>query len=181
MRWMLILFAVAVLGLSGFAGWFFFGGPENDPTRRAMNAHIKRIEAKIPAAEAGNINAQFQLARLYHNADHIEADPKAAFKWYSMAAETGHVGPRISSAPCTPVAKPSAKIISAPRNGTALCLIWVGMLMPNWHWATFISKGRVFLTVMPRPFPGTEVRPAGASSRPVSPRCYVCRGLCWGS
>lgn len=146
-----------------------------------MNAHIKRIEVKIPAAEAGNINAQFELAQLYHNADHIEADPKAAFKWYSMAAETGHVGPSISSAPCTPVAKPSARIISAPRNGTALCLIWVGMLMPNWHWATFISKGRVFLTVMPRPFPGTEVRPAGASSRPVSPRCYVCRGLCWGS
>jgi hypothetical protein len=25
---MLILFAVAVLGLLGFAGWFFFGGPE---------------------------------------------------------------------------------------------------------------------------------------------------------
>ena len=57
-----------------------------------MNAHIKRIEVKIPAAEAGNINAQFELAQLYHNADHIEADPKAAFKWYSMAAETGHVG-----------------------------------------------------------------------------------------
>ena len=92
MRWMLILFAVAVLGLSGFAGWFFFGGPDDDPTRRAMNAHISRIEAKISEAEAGSANAQFELARLYHNEDHIESDPKAAFKWYSKAAETGHVG-----------------------------------------------------------------------------------------
>ena len=89
---MLILFAVGVLGVSGFAGWFFFGGPEDDPTRRAMNAHISRIEAKIPEAEAGNVKAQFELAQLYHNGDHIEADPKAAFKWYSKAAETGHVG-----------------------------------------------------------------------------------------
>ena len=30
---MLVLLAVATLGLSGFAAWFFFGGPEDDPTR----------------------------------------------------------------------------------------------------------------------------------------------------
>lgn len=92
MKWMLIVFSVAVLGLSGFAGWFFFGGPEDDPTRRRTNAHIARIEAKVAGAEAGNIKAQYELARLYHNADHIEPDLKAAFRWYSKAAEKGHAG-----------------------------------------------------------------------------------------
>jgi len=89
---MLILFAVAALGLSGFAGWFFFGGPEDDPTRRRMEAHVARIEAKIPEAEAGNVRAEFDLARLYHNGDFIAPDLKAAFKWYSRAAEKGHSG-----------------------------------------------------------------------------------------
>ncbi|MDA1089733.1 MAG: tetratricopeptide repeat protein [Proteobacteria bacterium] len=88
---MLILFTVAVLGLSGFAGWFFFGGPDDDPTRRAMDAHISRLQAKIPEAEAGSANAQFALARLYHNGDHIAADPKAAYQWYAKAADQGHV------------------------------------------------------------------------------------------
>ncbi len=92
MKWMLILFTVAVLGLSGFAGWFFFGGPEDDPTRRAMNAHIARIEAKVPEAEDGNVKAQYELARLYHNAEHIEPDLKAAFGWYTKAAQKGHAG-----------------------------------------------------------------------------------------
>ena len=92
MRWMLILFSVSVLGLSGFAGWFFFGGPEDDPTRRAINAHTARIEAKTPEAEAGSANAQYDLARLYQNAYHIKPDPAAAFNWYTKSAEKGHVG-----------------------------------------------------------------------------------------
>ncbi len=92
LRWILFLFAVAALGLSGFAGWFFFGGPEDDPTRRRAEAHVGAIKAKMPAAEAGNIQAQYELARLFHNGDIIEPDLKAAFQWYSKAAGKGHAG-----------------------------------------------------------------------------------------
>ncbi len=69
LRWILFLFAVATLGLSGFAGWFFFGGPEDDPTRRKMEAHVGAIEAKMPEAEAGSARAQYELARLYRNGE----------------------------------------------------------------------------------------------------------------
>ncbi len=96
LKWILALFAVATLGLSGFAGWFFFGGPEDDPTRRKMEAHVGAIEAKMPAAEAGNVQAQYELARLYHNGDFIEPDLKAAFRWYSKAAGKGHAGAQYS-------------------------------------------------------------------------------------
>lgn len=91
LRWIVFLFSVTTLGLSGFAGWFFFGGPEDDPARKRMNAHVARIEAKVPAAEAGSAKAQYEMARLYHNADHIKPDFKSAFKWYSKAADKGHV------------------------------------------------------------------------------------------
>ncbi len=96
MKWILFLFAVAVLGLSGFAGWFFFGGPEDDPTRRRAEAHRGAIEAKAPEAEAGNVQAQFELARLYHNGDSTAPDLKAAFRWYSKAAGKGHAGAQYS-------------------------------------------------------------------------------------
>ena len=48
---MLVLFAVATLGLSGFAAWFFFGGPEDDPTRVKLAAEMAELEA-APLATA---------------------------------------------------------------------------------------------------------------------------------
>ena len=89
---MLILFSVAVLGLSGFAGWFFFGGPEDDPTRVKLTAALNQIEALKPKAQSGGIRAQYELARLYHHGKFGSQDLPEAYKWYSKAAEKGHTG-----------------------------------------------------------------------------------------
>ena len=45
---MLVLFAVATLGLSGFAAWFFFGGPEDDPTRVKLAVEMPRSRPLNP-------------------------------------------------------------------------------------------------------------------------------------
>ena len=94
MRTMLILFTVATLSLSAFAAWLFFGGPENDPTRVKLAAYVARIEATKPRAEAGDVQVEYELARLYHLGPHDAKDLPAAFRWYSKAAEKGHVGAR---------------------------------------------------------------------------------------
>lgn len=89
---MLILFSVAALGLSGFAGWFFFGGPEDDPTRVKLAATLSQIEALKPKAQSGDIRAQYELARLYHLGKFGSRNLPEAYKWYSKAAEKGHTG-----------------------------------------------------------------------------------------
>jgi len=92
MRTMLILFTVATLALSGFAAWLFFGGPEDDPTRVRLAQYVARIEAMKPRAEAGDVQAEYDLARLYRLGQHGAKDLGEAFRWFAKAAERGHVG-----------------------------------------------------------------------------------------
>ena len=96
MRTMLIVFAVATLGLSAFAAWLFFGGPEDDPTRVKHAQYMTRIEQVRPKAEAGDIAAQFTLGSLLHRGEHGAKDAAEAFKWYAKAAERGHVGAQVA-------------------------------------------------------------------------------------
>ena len=92
MRVMLFVVAVATLGLSGFAAWFFFGGPEEDPTRVKLQAYMAEIETLIPKARSGDIHAQYELARLYHHGEPGARDLPQALGWYTKAAQKGHVG-----------------------------------------------------------------------------------------
>lgn len=89
---MLILFALAALGFSGFAGWFFFGGPEEDPARVKLTASLSEIDALKPMATSGDPAVQYKLAGLYHHSQPGAANLKQAFEWYSRAAVKGHVG-----------------------------------------------------------------------------------------
>lgn len=98
MRTMLILFTVATLGLSAFAAWLFFGGPEDDPTRVKLAAYVARIEATKPKAADGDVQAQYELGRLYHHGEPGAQDLPAAFLWYSKAAERGHVPAQVALA-----------------------------------------------------------------------------------
>ncbi len=98
MRTFLILFTVATLGLSGFAAWFFFGGPEDDPTRVRLAQYMSRIDAVRPKAESGDVQAEFELGRLYHLGQYGAQDLGEAFKWYSKAAERGHVEAQVALA-----------------------------------------------------------------------------------
>jgi len=92
MRVFQFLFCVVTLGLSGFAAWFFFGGPEEDLSRKRHEAQVAKISAVHTQAETGNLKAQFELGRLYHKGDLGTGDLAKAFKWYSKAAGKGHAG-----------------------------------------------------------------------------------------
>lgn len=92
MRAMLFMVAVATLGMSAFAAWFFFGGPEDDPTRVRLRAHEARIEALTPRAAGGDVQAQYALGRLHHQGGLETQDFAQAFRWYSEAAGKGHPG-----------------------------------------------------------------------------------------
>ena len=92
MRTFLILFTVGTLGLSGFAAWFFFGGPEEDPTRKRHDALVAKIFSVRSRAETGELTAQYELGRLYHRGGLGTRDLAQAFEWYSKAAGKGHVG-----------------------------------------------------------------------------------------
>lgn len=89
---MLVLFAVATLGLSGFAAWFFFGGPEDDPTRLKLAAEMAEIEDLKLQARSGDMKVQYALGRLYHTGQFGSQDLDQAYEWYSKAAEQGHPG-----------------------------------------------------------------------------------------
>jgi len=95
---LLILFTVGTLALSAFAAWLFFGGPEDDPTRVKLAAYEARIEAVKPKAQSGDVQAEYQLGRLYHLGEFGAQDLPAAFEWYSKAAERGHVRAQVALA-----------------------------------------------------------------------------------
>jgi len=88
----LILFATGTLGLSGFAAWFFFGGPDEDPARKYQAALVAKISETRTLAETGNVKAQYALAGLYHRGEYGTRDLAQAFEWYSKAAAKGHAG-----------------------------------------------------------------------------------------
>lgn len=47
------------------------------------------LESLTEAAEEGHAESQFVLAQRYHEGDGVEADPEAAFRWYSESADQG--------------------------------------------------------------------------------------------
>jgi uncharacterized protein len=97
-RTFLILFTAGTLGLSAFAAWLFFGGPEDDPTRIKLAAYVARIEAVKPQAESGDVGAAYELGRLYHKGEYGARDYGEAFKWYSKAAARGHTQAQVGLA-----------------------------------------------------------------------------------
>lgn len=98
MRTFLILFTVGTLGLSAFAAWLFFGGPEDDPTRVKLAQYTARIEAARPKAVAGDVEAAYEIGRLYHFGQYGARDYGEAYRWYSKAAARGHTKAQVGLA-----------------------------------------------------------------------------------
>ncbi len=91
MRVLFLLLIVAILGVSGFAAHVFFGGIDQRDLELELAAYQSRIEALLPAAEKGDVEAQYAVAELYRYGRAHTQDLAAARKWYEKAAGQGHV------------------------------------------------------------------------------------------
>jgi TPR repeat protein len=56
------------------------------PNSKLLNS-VNPIDRLKQAAEQGDLNAQFDLARRYHAGDGVPKDPAEAFKWMEKAAQ----------------------------------------------------------------------------------------------
>ena len=90
-RTIFLLSAVMVLGAAA-ATWFFVGGDDEEEKRAALRQarYVARFNALEPRAKAGDINAQFAIAEIYHQGRGVAPDPRTAARWYGTAAKRGH-------------------------------------------------------------------------------------------
>lgn len=79
-----------VLALAGVWLAVVQSGEDPEDQRRAVEAD--RLAAMMPAAEKGDVEAQYRIARQLRDGLGVEPDPAAAVKWFARAAEKGHVG-----------------------------------------------------------------------------------------
>ena len=87
----MILMMLSFLGLSWAAAWFFFGGIEEDPERKALAAYQNHIESLLPKAGRGDYQAQIEVARLYRDGKEHTQSYKDAVLWFRKAADRGHL------------------------------------------------------------------------------------------
>lgn len=60
--------------------------------RKTINREsLSQIESYRMKAELGDVESQFRLGESYDNGDGVSEDESEAIKWYSKAAEQGHV------------------------------------------------------------------------------------------
>jgi len=91
-RFINMLLVVAALALSAAAAYVFFGRTGIDEAEKRLSRYEMRIDAEIPLAQAGDINAQYKLGRLYRFGEGRTRNLKRAVKWLRGAAKGGHGG-----------------------------------------------------------------------------------------
>ena len=84
-----VLFLAALAALALIV-WMVVDGRQEDPAE----AEMRRFQALQSLAEKDDPDAQFGLAGLYREGKGVEADPRAAARWYLKAAGKGHVAAR---------------------------------------------------------------------------------------
>ncbi len=91
MRLLSYLLLIACLAGSGWAAWFFFGGParDDDPELTALKQRVAVLERQV---EAGNIASMVDLGWILVPEDSRLPDAKRAFDLFRAAAAKGHVG-----------------------------------------------------------------------------------------
>jgi len=92
---MRVLFIFAIVGMlvaSVMAAHVFFGSMDADRHDQELAHYQSRIDALKPAAAAGDITAQVEIAGLYRHGEEHTRNTGQAFKWYNEAAKKGHTG-----------------------------------------------------------------------------------------
>jgi TPR repeat protein len=90
-----LLFAtIALIFLAGTTYWVLGQNPEVTPEMINKINKVSRFKELLPKAEAGNAEAQFQIAKMYESGDGVKKDPQQTLDWLIKAADQGHAKAR---------------------------------------------------------------------------------------
>jgi len=90
-----LLFAtLALIILAGVTFWTLGQKPEIGPEVLKKMKLVSRFKETLPAAEAGDPDAQYKIATMYQIGDGVKKDPKKTLEWLMKAAEQGHAPSR---------------------------------------------------------------------------------------
>ena len=90
----LFLATVALFILVGITYWTLGEKPDMSPEVLKQMKIISRFKETLPKAEAGNAQAQYDVAVMYETGDGTKIDKKEAVKWLLKASEQGHADSR---------------------------------------------------------------------------------------
>ncbi len=86
----LFLTSIALLLISGVAGWLVSGDPELTPEEQRLLAYQSELATARAAADGGDAEAWTAYATLLANAPDGAADYQAAMTWFKRAATEGY-------------------------------------------------------------------------------------------
>lgn len=95
MKRLFIAISILII-LAGGTLWLLKGSPEYDPalvTKIKLSAKIKKLK---PVAEAGDMDAQYEMGGYYERGEGVPKDAGVSAYWYQKAAEQGHVPAQFS-------------------------------------------------------------------------------------
>ena len=87
-RFLFVLAGVALIGWG--VAWMFVGDGKDAADRQQREAYAARAEELKPEAARGVVEAQYDLAILYHRGLGVERDLKEAVRLYTAAGKQGH-------------------------------------------------------------------------------------------
>ena len=85
----LFLATITLFLLVGGTFWFMGTDPQFDPATLNKIKMVSRFKQIMPAAEAGDAKAQFEIAKMYETGDGTKKDMRLSVQWYMKAAEQG--------------------------------------------------------------------------------------------
>lgn len=90
-----LLFAtIALVFLAGMTFWVLGNKPEITPEMVKSLKMVSRFKETLPKAEAGDAEAEFQVANMYESGDGAKKDPQQTLNWLIKAADQGHAKAR---------------------------------------------------------------------------------------
>jgi len=90
-----LLFAtLALVILAGITLWTLGQKPEISPEMLKKMKLVSRFKEALPAAEAGDPDAQYKVAIMYKTGDGVKKNPQKTLEWLLKAAEQGHAQSR---------------------------------------------------------------------------------------
>lgn len=90
----LIIATVALIFLAGMTYWILGLNPEITPEMINKIKKVSRFKEILPLADAGDAEAQYQIALMYEKGDGTKIDTQQTLKWLLKAAEQGNAKAR---------------------------------------------------------------------------------------